>query len=191
MTDILVFAKQAFPSLPEAGVWPVDGWPDGGAWRPRAQVEVDEDWLQPIPYLLIRNAAGGLWCYRRDGGDGRLQGRSSCGIGGHVERVDAGGDVESTLMAACLREVGEELANGHLIDNAQPHAWLHERRSAIGRVHVGLIVLADWSGGEPPRIADGEDLTGIGFMPPETIRGDTGFELWSRLAASWLIEADS
>jgi predicted NUDIX family phosphoesterase len=187
MSDILVFPRAAFDPLPDAGAWPVDDLPEGAAWRPRAAVEHDERWLQPIPYLLLLDRLGHAWCYRRCGGDARLDGRRSCGLGGHVERIDAAGDLARTLANALRRELTEELGLApERLPEARPHAWLYEGRTAVGRVHLGVVYTAVWTHADPPEPPPGEPLEGLGFRRLAEIAGDARFELWSRLAADYL-----
>ena len=80
MPHILTVPRAQAPALPESGCWPE---PDldflqQAVWQTRASAEHDEAFLQPIPYLLLHNANGQLWCYQRAGGDTRLDGRCGC-----------------------------------------------------------------------------------------------------------------
>lgn len=186
MNEVLVFPKASFDDLPEAGAWPIAALPCDATWRARDAVETDERWLQPIPYLLLENDDGEFWSYRRRGGDVRLEDRRSCGVGGHVERRDARKELVRTLSAAIRREADEELANAGGLNPGPPLAWLYEDRSAIGRVHVGVIYVARWRSREAPSVAPGEALEALGFLPPAEIVADTRFELWSRLAVDYL-----
>ena len=88
---ILTFARAQCGPLPESGCWPASSlaFIQTPLWRVRAEVEHDETLLQPIAYLLLRNAQGQVWCYSRTGGDPRLDARHSCGVGGHVDLQDA------------------------------------------------------------------------------------------------------
>ena len=189
MPLILTLPRTHSPALPLAGCW---AWNDFASlptplWRERAEVEHDESLLQLIPYVVLRNAAGELWCYARQGGDARLDGRWSCGVGGHVEEIDAAANIRQTLEHTAQREIAEELA---IDPGAQPTfnavALLYEGHSPIGRVHLGVLFIAEWSAADPPSPPPGEALTAIGFMPAATIAADARFELWSRLAAEFI-----
>lgn len=188
LEEIMVFPRRLFPDLPQEGTWLITQWPEEFAWRSRAEVERDEQWLQPIPYLLISLPSGEVWCYRRVGGDGRLYGASSCGVGGHVEPVDLREDLPQTLATAARREVGEELLNADHLPALAARAWLYEGRSDVGRVHIGVIFHALWRHDDPPAPAPDEALEPLGFLDPATIAGDSSFELWSRLAARFFVE---
>ncbi|MBK9444480.1 MAG: hypothetical protein IPN53_25720 [Comamonadaceae bacterium] len=133
MPHILTVPRAQAPTLPETGCWPVQnldfcGKPSG---KPAPTPSTTRP-LQPIPYLLLMNASGQLWCYQRSGGDTRLDGRCSCGVGGHGDWQDARPALEqsidscqripdkgykpissinpqATLQHALLREVAEDL----------------------------------------------------------------------------------
>ena len=189
MPPILTLPRTVSPTLPLEGCW---AWDDFASlppplWRERAEVEHDESLLQLIPYVVLRNAAGELWCYARQGGDARLDGRWSCGVGGHVEQIDAAANIRQTLDNTAQREMAEELA---LEPGTQPVlnavALIYEGHSPIGRVHLGVLFLAEWIAAAAPTPAPGEALSAIGFMPAATIAADPRFELWSRLAAGFV-----
>ena len=123
---ILTIPRLQAPALPEAACWSVAdlGFINPPQWCERAQVETDEALLQPVAYGVLLNGAGHAWCYQRAGGDERVNGRLSCGVGGHVDAQDAQHpthlpgpplgaaqpfDAEATLRTAWLRELSEEL----------------------------------------------------------------------------------
>ncbi len=182
--DILTIPCTAFTTLPEQGTWLWTGWPPcDPLWLERAAAEQDERYLQFIPYLLLHDATGAVWCYARRGGDRRLLDRRSCGIGGHVERIDERVDLAATLAAALQREAAEELGEevAELLGGAEPRAWIYEGLSAIGRVHIGLLYTVVWPWAVPPEPRESA-LEPLGFLAPEVIRADSRYELWSRLA---------
>jgi predicted NUDIX family phosphoesterase len=214
MPFILTIPCAQAPTLPESGCWPVPdlNFLQQAVWQSRASAEHDEAFLQPIPYLLLRNTQGQLWCYQRTGGDARLDGRCSCGVGGHVDLQDAQPPLErhvidscqrtpdkgykpissinpqATLQHALLREVAEELGVGESdLGPISFHGLIYEGLSAVGRVHLGVLFAAAWQPAQPPQPCAGEALRGLGFMPASAIDNNTQFELWSRLAARQLL----
>ena len=151
-------------------------------YRPRCLIEHNPQYLQVVPYAVFTNAAGQVWAYRRCGGDGRLDGRGSIGVGGHIEVDDDRDHLLATAYAALQREVAEELINPpqHIPD--LPLAWVQESDSPVGRVHLGLIWAIPWTKAEPPQPRKGEKLTSLGFLDPGEITAEAGFETWSVLA---------
>ncbi len=188
MTEILVIPAETIRLPSQSAVWPLGEAHclQDAVWREREPCETDESWLQLIPYVLLLNSDGEPWCYRRVGGDKRLQDRRSCGLGGHVERGDATDLVMQTLHRCARRELAEELADPEPVSGLQPRGWIYEGESAIGRVHLGVLFCGRWQASEPPGIAAGEPMESLGFKGLSTIVRGQRFELWSRLAADWL-----
>ncbi len=123
--------------------------PASALWLgPRSSLETDERYRQLVSYLVARHEDQVL-VYRRTpkGGEVRLHGLLSVGVGGHVNLGDAvvnqaGLDIQSTVLAACRREWAEEVETrtlpelsvlGLLMDNANP----------VSRVHLGIVVRVD------------------------------------------------
>ena len=159
-------------------------------WIPRQDAEHDERYLQWIPYLLLCDAEHRLAAYPRQGADTRLHGHWSLGVGGHINPVDAadaesGGDSawSGLLRRGLLRELSEEFP-GAVPGVTRFLGLIHERHSAVGRVHIGAVFLHEVSGdpGEP-----GPELAGLQWIPASGIGVGNWpwdrFELWSRLAA--------
>ncbi|MGX2040866.1 NUDIX domain-containing protein [Methylocaldum sp. MU1018] len=186
---ILVVPRAAWPPLPETGARRLSDRPCPGewAWRPRSEAETDERFLQIIPYALLRNRSGDIWCYARTGGDARLRDRLSAGVGGHVDEADTAESIGAMAERALRRELREELQLRSELVVPEPAAWIYEGLSAVGRVHIGLLYVLSWREEEPPQPVDGQGLNSIGFVPAERIADDPRFELWSRLAAGFLI----
>lgn len=185
--DVLVLPRCAMPMLPAAAAWPWQATPMTPAWLPRAQAEVDEHYLQLVPYVLLLDALGNAWCYRRSGGDNRIQGRLSCGVGGHVERIDAAVTFDATLERALRRELCEELGPAaNSVHPIGPLAWLYEHESAIGRVHLGVLYVARWPHRRVPQTLEAT-MQAQGFRPLGELSADADCEYWSRLAAGFLI----
>jgi predicted NUDIX family phosphoesterase len=214
MPHILTLSRPQAPPLPESGCWKVESldFLQAATWQSRAQAEQDEAWLQPIPYLLLRNASGQVWCYQRTGGDARLDGRCSCGVGGHVDLQDAQPPCDkidfdsyksiqhghyrpiscinpfTTLQRALLREVAEELGAGAAdLDQLTFQGLIYEGLSAVGRVHLGVLFTAQWLPQQAPQPVAGEALAGLGFQDASAIANNAKYELWSRLAVQYLL----
>lgn len=199
MPHILTIPRIQAPRLPESGCWPIAtlDFMQPPLWRLRAEVEHDETLLQPIAYLVLLNQDGQAWCYQRAGGDARVDGRLSCGVGGHVDAADAAAtvhteagtqfDPEATLRQALLRELTEELhATVADLRELRLQGLIYEGFSPIGRVHLGVLYTAQWRHTEAPQPRPDEALQGFGFMDLGAIAADPRFELWSRLAAQQL-----
>lgn len=126
------------------GCWPLDG-PildriyRCGYFAPRDKVEEDPRLKQVIPYAVVVRE-GQVFCFQRtnQGGERRLFGKRSVGVGGHVNPPD-GDDV---VRHALRRELEEELR--------LPAGWTAELRgllnddsTAVGSVHLGVVAVVD------------------------------------------------
>lgn len=118
------------------------------AWKPRAEMEEDPQYLQLIPYVVVRHE-GRVIVYRRSpaGTEGRLHGLFSIGLGGHVDwDTDAkyGPAVSAVLQYAAKRELQQELH----IATKQPFAFqglLYDGVTSVGRVHLGIVCTIELS----------------------------------------------
>ena len=138
------------------------------AWLgPRPVLEEDRSFLQIIPYVALRRG-GEVLAYVRgaDGGEARLLGKDSIGLGGHVDLpdvvVDQGLisekgkmipanriDVEKTVLVNVLRELHEEC--GIEIERRQVEAdpdllrftHLIHVDEGVNAVHLGLVAVID------------------------------------------------
>jgi predicted NUDIX family phosphoesterase len=198
---ILTLPRTHAPALPKSDCCPIANldFMRAPVWRERSEVEHDENFLQPIVYLALQDVHGQAWCYQRTGGDTRLDGRCSCGVGGHVDCADSASEdpfnADDTLQTALLREVGEELKISpneltQVRSTLQLRGLIYEGLSPMGRVHLGVLYTAQCSPQLPPQPRFGEKLEGLGFMSLATIANEPRFELWSRLVAKHLLNPE-
>lgn len=181
-------------ALPEDALWKVLQ-ALAPVWLPRSEAEHDERFVQWIPYLLLRDSAGRLAAYPRQGADTRLHGRWSLGVGGHINPEDApetrptsGIAWRELLHRGLRRELAEEFP-GAASETVRFLGLIHERRSAVGRVHIGAVFVVEilHEPGSP-----GAELDGLTWVPATDLGGREWpwdrFELWSRLA--WQLAYD-
>ena len=145
---------------------------------PRGAAELDPTYRQLVPYAVLRRGGEVFHYQRAGGGEGRLRGRRSIGIGGHVN--DGDGPAASAVRAGFLRELHEEVS--------LPDGWtdrlaalLHDPSTPVGAVHVGLVYLVECPPGEVrPREAGMADWGWATVADLVARRGE--FETWSQLA---------
>lgn len=154
-----------------------------GRYLERDVAEADPAFKQLIPYVIVRDGEAVFLMQRTlAGGDARLHGRASIGVGGHLNPVDDGSDA---LMAGLRREWAEELATdweprfeliGLLNDDSDP----------VGSVHLGVVFTVD-AEGRSVRVREREKLIGDFAATDEVIASWDRLETWSRLVASSLL----
>lgn len=159
-----------------------------GFFVERAYAERSPQLKQVIPYTLVvaEDPIEGprVLSVRRlpQGGEQRLVGKLSIGIGGHINPIDGAEDV---IAAGTERELDEELylsgktrlvAVGLINDDSNP----------VGAVHVGLVQVLFIAPGEEQdvRVREEDVLEGTLVPPSELVRqleGGANFETWSRM----------
>lgn len=100
----------------------------------RCEAEQDPTFKQLIPYVILRNAAtGDIYATTRLGGDSRLIGQMSIGLGGHMEAGEG-------FMACLLRELKEEigLTEGD-VAALRFLGFLYSESTGVDSVHLGLV----------------------------------------------------
>ncbi len=153
---------------------------DHGFFVERRHAERDPSLKQVIPYALFEKD-GHVFLMRRlaKGGEARLHGKLSVGVGGHINPVDG---AEDALDAGLRREIEEEVAvEGHW--TADPVGILNDDATPVGAVHFGLVYRVRTAGSVEVREKDA--LEGS-FTPKEEVlrllrEERPRFETWSAL----------
>ena len=150
-----------------------------GRYLDRPIAEEDSGHKQLIPYVVVRDGDRVFLMERTDaGGDRRLHGKASIGVGGHLNPVDDG---EDALMAGLRREWAEELVarwtpEFHLV------GMLNDDSNPVGAVHLGVVFAVE-AAGRAVEVREADKLTG-GFAPPGAVRAAWDrLETWSQLVA--------
>ena len=159
-----------------------------GFFLERRWAERDSSFKQVIPYTLVTSGDHVLLLRRLGkGGEARLHGKLSVGVGGHINPVDLDGETDGVpgdvLEAGCRRELEEE------IEIRSPYELrtvgvINDDASDVGSVHFGLVNVARC---ERPEVSIREtDMLEGQFVTrdelAETVRTERHrFETWSAL----------
>lgn len=116
----------------------------------RGDAEVDVRYKQMIPYVVIRRGEE-IFVYKRlnNGGEERLHGQLSIGVGGHMNRINDIRDWDSNLMLNMYRELNEELDIQYNVDlrhnNGEDYkvVGLINDDSGVGLYHIGILMIID------------------------------------------------
>ena len=145
----------------------------------RPAAEEDPSYKQIIPYVVLTRK-GLVFATRRlnKGGESRLHGKVSIGIGGHINPVDET-DRRSVLMKGLERELDEEVyiqRRGELM----PRGFINDDGNGVGAVHLGLCFSMEVEG--EVSVKETEKLSG-GWMSLQELRGEfDNMETWSQIA---------
>jgi predicted NUDIX family phosphoesterase len=153
-----------------------------GRFMDRPLAEVDPTFKQLIPYVMLRDGGLVYLMERTDaGGDARLHGKASIGVGGHLNPVDEG---EDPLTDGLRREWSEEL-----VADWEPEfrlvGLLNDDSNPVGSVHLGVVFEVE-AAGRPVEVRERDKLTGRFATEAEVRAAWDRMETWSRLVASHL-----
>lgn len=154
------------------------------AWlAPRAEIETNPDFLQIIPYLVLRSGSDVI-AYERKGDEDRLHRYLSVGFGGHVEAKDAVDIALSELISpihaienAAAREFDEEVGFDY---NDYPHQLLgciYDTEDEVSSVHLGVVTLVHIGRDDFDVLGERDEFQAVN---PNDDMPITSFELWSR-----------
>ncbi len=150
-----------------------------GRYEPRPEMERDPAFKQIIPYLVLRDGQQYFLMQRTAaGGDERLHGRYSIGVGGHLNPGDGG------LLGGLRREWDEEL-RADFVPEFRLVALLNDDTTPVGAVHLGAVYEADVAG-RTVAIRETDKLTGGFASPGEVAAVADRLETWSQLAFAFL-----
>jgi predicted NUDIX family phosphoesterase len=154
-----------------------------GRFMERPLAEEDAAFKQLIPYVVVRDGERVFLMERTDaGGDARLHGKASIGVGGHLNPVDDG---EDPLTDGLRREWSEEL-----VADWEPEfrlvGLLNDDSNPVGSVHLGIVFEVD-AAGRSVEVREQDKLAGRFATLAEVHAAWDRLETWSRLVAEHLL----
>lgn len=152
----------------------------------RKLAEADVSLKQVIPYVLLRRSNHVFKYFRnKTGGESRLHGKWSIGVGGHINPCDGNG--AEAYERAFIRELNEEVALPVELTRTQRIIGLiNDDSNDVGRVHFGVVheIQVDFATLEfrDPAISGGS------FQSPKSLMDAiASFENWSKLVIENLL----
>lgn len=151
-------------------------------FMPRSRAELDPDYKQIVPYVLLTHGGKILHYVRgKKGGEQRLVAKGSIGIGGHLNDADENlfSYDQRSYLAGVRREVDEELI---IQSGYQNHirALLNDDSTEVGRVHLGIVHVFEL---ESLQVTKREAvITQLAFLTPGELRArHDQLETWSQI----------
>ena len=173
-----------------------DMWETGGSVQRRGDMEEDTSYLQPIPYTVIKQGDK-YFTYTRleGGGESRLHGKSSIGVGGHMNHIEDAWNFEHLLAVNNSRELEEEVfiyqENGEEIDYHYDLAkdsvitgLMYNQKTEVDSVHIGVLNVVNVPEGWTVEPKETDTLEGK-FLTKEEIQ-ELELENWTASALSVL-----
>ncbi|NLV85708.1 MAG: NUDIX domain-containing protein [Clostridiales bacterium] len=155
---------------------------DNFEFIPRESAENDPNYKQIIPYVVIcRKDEVFVMRRLKKGGESRLHGLLSLGVGGHINsEYDLGGNV---LENGMRREINEEVfieKSGELT----ARGLINDDQNEVGRVHLGLFFTMETQG--EVSVRETEKLEGFWVKRHELPQMEASMETWSQLVIPML-----
>ncbi|AZV43549.1 hypothetical protein BAOM_2940 [Peribacillus asahii] len=126
----------------------------------RGDAEENNDYKQPIPYCVIKRGDE-VFSYTRlsGGGETRLHGQISLGVGGHVNTVPEK-DFYETLSINLQRELEEELIIDADKMDLNTIGLINDDANDVGKVHLGMLVIGELPVEEAVLVRETDQLLG-------------------------------
>jgi len=149
-----------------------------GEFRLRSEMEHDPSMKQIIPYLIVRFDSR-VFAFQRSagGGEARLHGKFSVGVGGHINRSDVEGAAD-VVDAGLRRELLEELV---IRGSWKPRlvGALNDDSNPVGQVHFALVHVVDLESPEV-EVREAQSLSGRLVDRAELRQLRDRMETWSQ-----------
>ncbi|MBF0715521.1 NUDIX domain-containing protein [Gemelliphila palaticanis] len=113
----------------------------------RGDMEEDPSYKQLIGYVLVKDKnTKEVLVYKRlvGGGESRLHGKASVGIGGHMNDVE-NTPIEEIVKINAAREIEEEIGISfdEALNSLNFVGLINDDKEEVGKVHIGLIYVCE------------------------------------------------
>lgn len=158
----------------------------------RGDAEENPDFKQPIPYAVIKRGDE-LYGYTRleGGGETRLHGKISLGIGGHCNAIDGITDFNTLLLENLSRELEEEVSitstdNKPVNPSLSIIGLINDDEDEVGKVHIGILAFIELPLDVEVTVNETEQLEGKWFTKDELLENYERLENWSKFVVDAL-----
>ena len=147
----------------------------------RGDMEENPNYKQLIGYVLLKDiTTGGVLVYKRlvGGGEARLHGKASVGIGGHMNEVE-GKTIFEMLKINAARELNEEVGvlEEDALNNLHFIGLINDDKTEVGQVHIGVVYECKVDK-QLVEVKEDDTLV-IKWMTGEEAKAEENYETWS------------
>ena len=147
----------------------------------RGDMEEDPSYKQLISYCILENEHDEILVYERlsGGGEARLHGLSSIGIGGHMNELGEA-TIENVLLENAKRELEEEVGLENInLNQLSLIGFINDDGNEVGRVHIGLVFKLKVQS-KDVEVKETDTLK-IDWHKSSTLLQNATYESWSQL----------
>ncbi|MGW7999036.1 NUDIX domain-containing protein [Staphylococcus xylosus] len=148
----------------------------------RGDMEEDPTFKQLISYCILENENDELLVYERlsGGGEARLHGQSSIGVGGHMNDVKGAESINEVLRVNAQRELEEEVGlSESKSQNLAYIGFINDDTNEVGEVHLGVVFKIHVNSKDVEAMET--DTLRIKWVDQSKIEDYDEFETWSAL----------
>ncbi|WP_436938398.1 NUDIX domain-containing protein [Staphylococcus xylosus] len=148
----------------------------------RGDMEEDPTFKQLISYCILENENDELLVYERlsGGGEARLHGQSSIGVGGHMNDVKSAESINEVLRVNAQRELEEEVGlSESKSQNLAYIGFINDDTNEVGEVHLGVVFKIHVNSNDVEAMET--DTLRIKWVDQSKIEDYDEFETWSAL----------
>lgn len=148
----------------------------------RGDMEEDPTFKQLISYCILENENDELLVYERlsGGGEARLHGQSSIGVGGHMNDVKGAESINEVLRVNAQRELEEEVGlSESKSQNLAYIGFINDDTNEVGEVHLGVVFKIHVNSNDVEAMET--DTLSIKWVDQSKIEDYDEFETWSAL----------
>ncbi|MGW7831144.1 NUDIX domain-containing protein [Staphylococcus xylosus] len=148
----------------------------------RGDMEEDPTFKQLISYCILENENAELLVYERlsGGGEARLHGQSSIGVGGHMNDVKGAESINEVLRVNAQRELEEEVGlSESKSQNLAYIGFINDDTNEVGEVHLGVVFKIHVNSNDVEAMET--DTLRIKWVDQSKIEDYDEFETWSAL----------
>lgn len=164
------------------------------AYKPHGELEGDSTQKQLIPYVVVRRNKEIFAYVRLDGGgESRLSGKLSIGVGGHMNEITIfekesgrvhGARIQTTIHENVKRELEEELEYSFDLEDCQLQTigLINDSKEEVGKEHIGLLMLLQIPPNADVEVREKDALEGRWMTKNELMNYDGPVESWTQFA---------
>ncbi|WP_310876940.1 NUDIX domain-containing protein [Priestia megaterium] len=152
--------------------------------------EINEEYKQPIPYVVIKRG-NQVFGYARlsGGGESRLHNSWSLGYGGHANPTEDE-KFEDVIMTNLQRELEEELDIQSASQELKLIGLINDDENEVGRVHLGLLYTLELDSEATIEVREKDQIEGF-WLDVQDLKNEDVYpklESWSQFVADLLVK---